>query len=136
MGRKERKKGRPERFSSYFFHICGEGERGTEKNGKKHAIKMTQQNNKYPSVWERRGEEALGSERGKVKGRKEKKRKEKKRKEKKRKRKRKKGKRERNLEIPHSIKKKKKKERKKERKKRKEKGKGESLITQKTRDIC
>ena len=45
-----------------------------------------------------RGEEALGSERGKVKGRKEKKRKEQKRKEKKRKRKRKK--RERNLEIP------------------------------------
>ena len=37
VGRKERKKGRPERFSSFFFHICGEGERGTEKNGKKHS---------------------------------------------------------------------------------------------------
>ena len=47
MGRKERKKGRPERFPQ-----------------------------------KTRGEEALGSERGKVKGRKEKKRKEKKRKEK------------------------------------------------------
>ena len=30
------------------------------------AIKMTHQNYKYPPVWKRWGEEALGSERGKV----------------------------------------------------------------------
>ena len=95
MGRKERKKGRPERFPSFFSIFVGRKKEELKRMAKNTAIKMTQQNNKYPSVWKRQGEEALGSERGKVKGRKEKKRKEKKRKEKKKKN----GKKEKETEI-------------------------------------
>ena len=87
MGKKERKKERPEHFPFFLFPYLWGGRKGELKRmAKNTAIKMTHQNNKYPPVWKRRGEEALGSERGKVKGRKEKKRKEKKRKRKKGKR--------------------------------------------------
>ena len=79
----EERKGKREdlNVSPLSFSIFVGREKGELKRmAKNTAIKMTHQNNKYPSVWKRRGEEALGSERGKVKGRKEKKRKEKKKK--------------------------------------------------------
>ena len=69
----EERKGKREdlNVSPLSFSIFVGKEKGELKRmAKNTAIKMTHQNNKYPSVWKRRGEKALGSE--------EKKRKEKK----------------------------------------------------------
>ena len=71
----EERKGKREdlNISPLSFSIfVGKAKGELKRMAKNTAIKMTHQNNKYPSVWKRRGEKAVGRE--------EKKRKEKKRK--------------------------------------------------------